>query len=303
MSRECFGWLREGLGTKGGMPRSSCEELSNKFGSSASRKGRGLHSLLSIEIGRIMPSRRLPFRDPRTVARDIPGVLDILFPRLSGGLVASINRKMFRFEGLAAIPDEQVEVSRLQRSMLFELAVVRAESLLVDECDTNWQKCIEVAVARQRRHFDARIPDELSEEDIALANWAARNLVEMLRSVRAQHPTYLLSVNPSIPGLGWISSGVGDFSLGPIFIEVKHTDRNFVSGDFRQVLIYWLLKYAASLQRDEEIWTDFLLLNPRRNSAVFVNFDFLLLSASSSLNRIETLELMRSILDNDFDKR
>jgi hypothetical protein len=250
-----------------------------------------------------MPTRRLPFRDPRTVARDIPGVLDILFPRLSGGLVASMNRKMFRFEGLAAIPEELIEASRLQKSMLFELAVVRAESLLADERDSNWEKCIDIAVARQRRHFDARIPDRLSEEDIALADWAARNLLMMLRSVRAQYPTYSLSISPSVPGLGWISSGVGDFSLGPLLIEVKHTDRNFVSGDFRQVLIYWLLKYSAALERDEEVWTDCLLLNPRRNSALFVNFDFLLLSASSGLNRIETLELMRSILDRDFEKR
>jgi hypothetical protein len=236
------------------------------------------------------------------VARDIPGVLDILFPRLSGGLVSSINRKMFRFDGLAAIPDERIEASRLQRSMLFELAVVRAESLLVDASDSNWQKCIDIAIARQQRHFDARIPDGLSEEDIVLADWAARNLLEMLRSVRAQYPTYSLSISPLVPGLGWISSGVGDFSLGPILIEVKHTDRNFVSGDFRQVLMYWLLKYSASLERDEEVWTDCLLLNPRRNSAVFFNFDFLLLSASSGLNRVETLELMRSILDHDFDK-
>jgi hypothetical protein len=250
-----------------------------------------------------MPSRRLPFRDPRTVARDIPGVLDILFPRLSGGLVASMNRKMFRFEDVTAIPEERIAASRLQKSMLFELAVVRAENLLADDNDSNWQKCVDMAVARQRRHFDARIPDHLSEEDIVLADWAARNLLTMLRSVCAQYPTNSLSIGPSVPGLGWISSGVGDFSIGPLLIEVKHTDRNFVAGDFRQVLIYWLLKYSASLERDEEVWTDCLLLNPRRNSALFVNFDFLLLSASAGLNRIETLELMRSILDRDFEKR
>ncbi|WP_259239493.1 hypothetical protein [Bradyrhizobium elkanii] len=241
-------------------------------------------------------------RDPRTVARDIPGVLDILFPRLSGGLVASINRKTFRFQNLVAIPEDRVEASRLQKSMLFELAVVRAESLLADERDHNWERLIHIAVERQRRHFDARIPDRLSDDDIALADWAAQNLLAMLRSVRAQYPAHSLSCSPSIPGLGWISSGVGDFSLGPLLIEVKHTDRNFISGDFRQVLIYWLLKYAASLERDEDVWTDCLLLNPRRNSALFVNFDFLLLSASSGSNRIEVLELLRSILDRDFEK-
>ncbi|MCS3930762.1 hypothetical protein M2175_005793 [Bradyrhizobium elkanii] len=210
---------------------------------------------------------------------------------------------MFRFEGLAAIPEERLEASRLQKSMLFELAVVRAEALLADGSDDNWEQCIDIAVARQRRHFDARIPDRLSEEDISLADWAARNLLAMLKSVCAQHPSASLSVGPSVPGLGWISSGVGDFSLGHLLIEVKHTDRNFVSGDFRQVLIYWLLKYSASLERDEEVWTDCLLLNPRRNSALYFNFDFLLMSASPGLDRIETLELMRSILDRAFEQQ
>lgn len=61
-----------------------------------------------------MALRRLPFRHPRTVARDIPGVLDLLFPRLSGGLVASFNRTAFTFRGITAVSDELVEQSGLK---------------------------------------------------------------------------------------------------------------------------------------------------------------------------------------------
>lgn len=65
-----------------------------------------------------MALKRLPFRDPRTVARDIPGVLDVLFPRLSGGLVAALNRGAFYYSGLAPVPSELVEQSQLQKAML-----------------------------------------------------------------------------------------------------------------------------------------------------------------------------------------
>ena len=106
-----------------------------------------------------------------------------------------------------------------------------------------------------------------------------------------------------IPGLGWIASGVGDFSLGSILVEVKHTDRNFGSGDFRQVIMYWLLKYASSIENNDEIWSDCLLLNPRRNSGLLVNFNHLLRSASASSGRVELFELLRSIVGQDFDHR
>lgn len=81
-----------------------------------------------------MALRRIPFRDPRTVARDIPGVLDVLFSRLTGGLVASLNRRMFSFADIVPVPDELVEKSHLQKAMLFELAMVRAELIL------RWQR-------------------------------------------------------------------------------------------------------------------------------------------------------------------
>jgi hypothetical protein len=255
----------------------------------------------ATRIGREMALRRLPFRDPRTVARDIPGVLDVLFPRLTGGLVASLNRAMFAFAEIAPVPDELVERSHLQKAMLFELAIARAEIILDGKEEPSWDDCLRVATDRQRRHYDAKIPVRLEQCDLDVASHAADNLITMLTSVQSQHPDLQLQRSPVIPGLGWIASGIGDFSLGQILVEVKHSDRNFVAGDFRQVLMYWLLKYAASIERNDAIWSDCLLLNPRRNSGLLVNFDYLLRSASPSSSRVELFELLRSVVDQDLD--
>jgi hypothetical protein len=40
------------------------------------------------------------------------------------------------------------------------------------------------------------------------------NLIAMLVSVQNQYPNMQLQRSPAIPGLGWIASGVADFSLG-----------------------------------------------------------------------------------------
>jgi hypothetical protein len=125
----------------------------------------------------------------------------------------------------------------------------------------------------------------------------------MLQRVQAQHPKAKLETSPEIPGMGWIATGTADFSLGSILIEVKHTDRNFVSGDFRQVLMYWILKYASSIEGDADVWSDCLLLNPRRNSALQVNFNKLLHSASANSSRVELYELLRSIVGQELERR
>lgn len=250
-----------------------------------------------------MPASRLPARDPRTVARDIPGVLDILFPRLTGGLVNALNSKMFTFSDIQAIPAEAIEGSCLQNAMLFEISMARAESQLRGGGEASWDECLKVAASRQRRHFDARIPEKLEPSDISVVDHAARNLVAMLDSIQAKRPSAILECAPLIPGLGWVASGNGDFALGSTLIEVKHTGRNFGTGDFRQVLMYWLLKYARTVEGDDQVWSDVLLLNPRRNAALLVNYDSLLRSASASSNRVELVEMLRSAVGQDFDRR
>lgn len=249
-----------------------------------------------------MARRRLPFRDPRTVARDIPGVLDVLFPRLSGGLVAALNREAFHYSGLVPVSNELVEQSKLQKAMLFELAVARAELTLQGDAEPDWNDCIAIALERQSRHYDARRPERVEETDQRVAGWAARNLVSMLERASRRQGSPIVP-RPVIPGMGWITSGTGDFAIGNILVEVKHTDRNFIAGDFRQVLMYWLLKYASAIESDEVVWTDCLLLNPRRNYGLAVNFDKLLHSASSNSNRVELCEMLRSIVEHDIVRR
>lgn len=263
----------------------------------------GARFLMFLWIGWKMALRRLPFRDPRTVARDIPGVFDILFPRLSGGLVASLNREAFRFDGLEPFPDELVEESQLQKAMLFELAVARAEEVLAGNSEANWDECVQTASNRQSRHYDVKVPGQVTANDFTIAEHAAQNLVEMLRRIGEQNPDATLEIGPAIPGMGWIASGVADFSLGNILIEVKHTNRNFISGDFRQILMYWMLRYAAAVEGDNDVWTDCLLLNPRRNSGLLVKFNKLLPAASASSNHVELCELLRSIVASNQEWR
>lgn len=246
---------------------------------------------------------RKPARDPRTVARDIPGVLDVLFPRLTGGFVNALNARMFSFPGISPIPDEIIEKSGLQKAMMFELSMARAESKLRGGDVASWDECLMIASKRQQRHFDARIPEELELDDILVADHAARNLVAMLNAIRTQRPLAVLEYAPLIPGLGWIASGNGDFALGSTLIEVKHTERNFGAADFRQVLMYWLLRYARIVENNGGMWSDVLLLNPRRNAALLVNYDHLLRSASASSNRVELVELLRSAVGQEFDRR
>ncbi|MGF1658205.1 MAG: hypothetical protein ACFCUS_02145 [Rubrimonas sp.] len=210
---------------------------------------------------------------------------------------------MFSFEGVEPLSDERVDESQLHKAMLFELSTALAERLLQGDHAPDWDEVLQVAVARQRQHFDAKIPDTLEQNDKELSSHAAQNLVAMLRSVHEQRPDYELQIAPSIPGLGWIASGFGDFSLGRLLIEVKHTDRNFMARDFRQVLMYWLLKYSASIERDEDVWTECLFLNPRRNSGLLFKFDNILHSASASSNRVELLELLRSVVGEELVRR
>ncbi|WP_317973749.1 hypothetical protein [Novosphingobium pituita] len=210
---------------------------------------------------------------------------------------------MFSFEGIVAVPETLIERTQLQKAMVFELSFARAEGILRGDEVADWPEHLQSASQRQRQHYDARIPESVSEGDIAIAEHAARNLVFMLSSVQAQRSGTVLEQSPVIPGLGWVASGNGDFALGSMLIEVKHTERNFGSGDFRQVMMYWLLKYARSIENEGDVWSEILFLNPRRNAALLLNYDKLLQSASARLNRVELIELLRSAVSQEVERR
>ena len=125
----------------------------------------------------------------------------------------------------------------------------------------------------------------------------------MLNSVQEQRTSVNLEHAPLIPGLGWVTPGAGDFAIGSMLIEVKHTERNFGASDFRQVLMYWLLRYAWIIENDRDVWSEVLLLNPRRNTALLINYNHLLRSASALLNPVELVELLRFAVGQELDRR
>jgi hypothetical protein len=193
--------------------------------------------------------------------------------------------------------------SRQQRSMLFEIAAAAAEIVIAEDRDPTFQECSLIALDRQRRHFDARTPSELSAIDQDLIRNATSNLLYMLRNFSEQRGINNIVVRPPIPGFGWIASGVGDFCIGEVLVEVKHTDRNFIANDYRQIILYWALKYAQATETSEPIWDHYLLLNPRLNRAVFGSFDSLMSAASGGLNRVEVYEYLRATITSPSDVR
>jgi hypothetical protein len=242
-----------------------------------------------------MPTERLPANDPRTLARDIPGLFDALFPQLVPGVVAHFNRKSSSVHGCDPVKQELVTASGLQRAMLFEIAVAAAEQLL-ERTEVDWKTCLEVAVERQRRHFDAKLPGALSDPDRIVALQVATNLRTMLRHIQADPESGALIRSPHIPGYQWVASGVGDFSIGTRLIEVKCTRKHFSSSDYRQIMMYWLLSYAASVERGTPEWSEGVLVNPRLNLMVILTFDEVIRVIAAGRSKVELLELFVAMI-------
>jgi hypothetical protein len=181
--------------------------------------------------------------------------------------------------------------------MLFEVAVAAAEQILNDAQDrVDWGQALAVAVERQRRHFDARLPTGLEEIDKRIALQVAKNLVGMLGEVDFGHSGVLLERSPPIPGYQWISSGVGDFAVGSVLVEVKCTNKNFSSADYRQILMYWLLSFSASIERRGKEFSEIVLLNPRLNRFLRLSFDECIGIAAAGRSKVELLEVFSAMV-------
>lgn len=245
-----------------------------------------------------MAFKRNPMRDPRTVARDIPGILNIIFPHLTGGLATYFNKKIISSTSISAIDELLIQNSQLKSAMLFELSFALAEQLFTTDNDLDWNLALDVAVERQRKHFDAKIPKQITNDDKKAAEAVARNLhqiiIELIPDTDTR--TNLFVSAPKIPGFQWIASGNGDFAFGDTLIEVKCTDRNFISADYRQILIYWLLSFASKVNKDGNEWDRCILINPRRNVMLDIQFDEMIQTCSAGRSKIEILELFSSIV-------
>lgn len=231
--------------------------------------------------------------DPRSVARDIPGVFYEVFPQLTPGLVAHFNSCADKFQ-VQTLPPDLLSQSALQRAMLFELGYTIGERLITG-AEIDWAECFDVTLKRQRDFFDAKLPDQLDAGDQMLAEIVGRNLSTELKAMSLKGDTAIV-LRPSIPGFEWISSGYGDFALGYTLIEVKCTAKRFSSADYRQVAIYWLLSYAAAIEGRGEEWLHFVLLNPRSGEKVSMRFDSFLSVISSGRTKVDILQLFQSLV-------
>jgi hypothetical protein len=233
--------------------------------------------------------------DPRTVARDVSGLFDAVFPQLTSSVVTYFNKKRIMAD-VTPVAAGLIAQSKLQKPMLFELGVAAGEMLLSTDI-IDWGECKLVALARQSRHFDAVLPDDISEVDRAIAEQVGRNLAAMISSLLVERGQPM-TVAPLIPGLGWISSGRGDFSVGTSLIEVKCANKSFSAADYRQIVLYWLLGYAVALENRGQEWSEGILLNPRSGQYVAFDFDELLHVISAGRTKVEVLQVLASMVDN-----
>ncbi|GGJ06154.1 hypothetical protein GCM10007978_49690 [Shewanella hanedai] len=238
---------------------------------------------------------RLPVKDPRTVARDIPGICDLLFPQLLPAIVSHLNREAQPIPGCTYLEESLIAKMTTNAAMLFEVAYVRAEQILEDKTE-DWNQCLNLALNRQSKYFDADLPEKLTEYDLSIASKTASNLVKSIRFIESKSQNIKAIQSPVIPGYQWISQGHGDFSVGTTLIEVKCTSRNFSSSDYRQILIYWLLSFSSSIEGGLEEWKSGILLNPRLNKYIEINFDELMKIAGAGRSKIEILELFSSLV-------
>ncbi|MBU6955286.1 hypothetical protein [Hahella sp. HN01] len=243
-----------------------------------------------------MAYSRLPLKDPRTIARDIPGICDILFPQLTAGTVLYFNKRTRSIDNVKEIPNSYIEKSSIQHAMLFEIAYARGEQMLDGKTTPDWDDCLEVAIKRQRRHFDAVLPDKLKDADKLVAEWVGKNIANMLYGLHAGATDTELVRSPRVFGFQWLAPGEGDFSFSDTLIEVKCTSKNFSSADYRQILIYWLLSYASAIELGTTEWLTGVLMNPRLNRVVEVSFNELIQVTAAGKSKIEIIELFNSVV-------
>lgn len=248
-----------------------------------------------------MRFHRLPVKDPRTVARDIPGICDLLFPQLLPSIVTYLNRQADSIIHIEAVPDELVARTSIKAAMLFEVAYARAEQILNGKDGEDWADSLKIALERQSKYFDAVLAESLTEIDLEVIRQTSGSLVSALNEFEAQSG-FLVECSPVIPGYQWISSGQGDFALGSTLIEVKCTSKNFGSTDYRQLLVYWLMSFAASLENKGAEWATGLLLNPRLNKYVEIDFNELIHFSAAGRSKLELLQLFDSLVSDQVMK-
>ncbi|TFH84899.1 hypothetical protein EQG41_20110 [Billgrantia azerbaijanica] len=259
-----------------------------------------------------MPAQSDIASDPRTIARNVSGIFDATFPQLAPAIVAHFNRSYSRqIGGVIPVTTNVLDQSDLQRAMLFELSISAAEQLLDDAGAINWAQCLQEAGEKQRRYFDAQVPTSLGANDMAVAEQVAQNLIAGLSEI-AQKDQQPVEPAPHIPGFRWISSGAGDFATDQTIIEVKCSSKPFSTADYRQIVIYWLLKQIQAVENGLSYWRVGVLLNPRSGRLVEFSFDELINLIAPHHAGGAVLDVFRSIItetnltahdENEFERQ
>jgi hypothetical protein len=240
-------------------------------------------------------------RDPRTVARDIPGICDALFPQIAPGVVRHFNLAAYRVPCCAEVPQDLIAKSSIQHAMLFEIAVAAGEQLVEGAASVDMDKAISVAIVRQRRHFDAKLAKEITDADKDIIFRVSDNLAAMLRQISEERGEKMIRA-PHVPGYQWIASGIGDFSAGSQLIEVKCTNKIFSSSDYRQIVMYWLLSYASAIEGRGNEWAGATLVNPRLNAIVDISFDQMIKVVGAGRSKVDILELFSSMVADHINR-
>ena len=250
-------------------------------------------------IGCKVATRRFQAADARTVSRELGGLFETVFPRLVPSIVVHLNKTYSKsVSGCEAIPVELVKESSLQRAMLFEIAITVAEMIRWEREEFDLNVCILRAIQRQRKYYDAKLSETLTDADRKVVFRTADNLNTMLDCVESRQGETIVS-EPPIPGFGWISNSVGDYACDTCIVEVKCSGRPFSSADYRQVTIYWLLAYLQALESQTVHWDRFALLNPRRNVMVSLEFRDLLTLISGGRTRLEIVQAFMPLFLNE----
>lgn len=233
--------------------------------------------------------KKLDMIDPRTVARDIPGFFEVVFPGLTPGLVAHFNAtaRSVKYE---TVTDEQVRRSSLNPALLFEVACVRTDKLIKHSPDADVARlCLDEAWTRQSKFYDSRYVESIGDEDWGLARIVSSSLYGMLREL-SQEDADGIVIRPPIRGCQWIASSAGDYSIGECLIEVKCSSGNFSGADYRQVLMYWILSLIADMEGRGRAWSNAVLVNPRRGLVVDLDIPSFLPIVGRGATNVEMMQ-------------
>lgn len=233
--------------------------------------------------------------DPRTVARELPGLFEVVFPGLTPGLVAHLNSSSSALRD-APVREDLIRSSILSPALLFEVACVRADRLVErSEPADDKGSCLADAWRQQSRFYDAKRVDTISAQDWSTACLVGDSLYQSLLVAQGNIGRSIV-VRPSVPGCQWIGNSWGDYAVGDCLIEVKCVSGNFSGADYRQVLVYWMLSLVAEIEGRGTAWRGAVLINPRRGLMVDLDLPDLLAIVGRGATHVEMMQRFLSVV-------